>query len=115
MKRISRLMGLTLVSLLLIGGSHSFANQPNKPKPLGPTIKQDIGFIEQLLDDIFGGSKTPNNNPTPSSGGGNWTTGPTAPIDGGISLLLAAGIGLGVKKMADRNKVRRQKSTEDSE
>jgi hypothetical protein len=31
---------------------------------------------------------------------------PACPIDGGISLLIAAGIGLGVKKAYDKNKKR---------
>jgi len=35
----------------------------------------------------------------PASGGGA-----SAPLDGGISLLLAAGIGLGLKKAARKNK-----------
>lgn len=30
--------------------------------------------------------------------------GPDAPIDGGVSVLLAAGIGYGVKRYRDRNK-----------
>jgi len=34
--------------------------------------------------------------------------GPRAPLDGGISLLLAAGIGLGVKKAAQRRKARKE-------
>jgi hypothetical protein len=34
--------------------------------------------------------------------------GPRAPLDGGISLLLAAGIGLGVKKAAQRKKARKE-------
>lgn len=29
---------------------------------------------------------------------------PSAPIDGGISLLVAAGVGYGVKKMRDKKK-----------
>lgn len=105
-------MGLTLIFMLLVGGISSFANQPNKPKPIGTTINQDIGFLEKLFYGIFGGPKTGSgyNNPH-EPGGGNWSGGPTAPIDGGISLLLAAGIGLGVKKMANR-KALRQKSAE---
>jgi hypothetical protein len=38
--------------------------------------------------------------------------GPQAPLDGGISLLLAAGIGLGVKKVAQRKKARKEKMTD---
>jgi hypothetical protein len=101
MKRISRFTLLTLFSLLVLGGTRSFAGpQP----PLSGVIVKEEGFIQQLLNDIydfFGGPKTG----TGGSGGTSYgnSGGPTAPIDGGISLLLAAGIGLGMKKMANRN------------
>ena len=110
MKRVSRLLLLALFGLLVLGGTRSFAGP--KPKPGGNTggnieniIKTDEGFIQQLLNDIFGDPKSGNGG-SGGSGGGSWSgnpgTGPTAPIDGGISLLLAAGIGLGMKKMANR-------------
>jgi len=97
MNKITRALVLTSFCLFLIGGSQAFANnQPNS----GKTGKQDENFIVQLLEDIFGDPKQGNNNSdNPSYGGGGSTT---APIDGGISLLLAAGIGMGVKKMASR-------------
>lgn len=41
-------------------------------------------------------------------GAGGDQDGPRAPLDGGISLLLAAGIGLGVKKAAQRKKARKE-------
>ena len=37
--------------------------------------------------------------------------GSSVPIDGGISLLLAAGVGLGVKKVAARRKLKKQAAT----
>ena len=37
---------------------------------------------------------------TPSDPGGT----PSAPIDGGISILIAAGVGYGVKKVKERRK-----------
>lgn len=38
-------------------------------------------------------------------GGSGGPSGPTAvPIDGGASLLLAAGVGLGLKKLRDRRR-----------
>jgi hypothetical protein len=46
-----------------------------------------------------------------NSGGG----GENAPIDGGITLLLAAGIGLGVKKAVARNKASKQAITDSLE
>lgn len=42
-----------------------------------------------------------------SSGGGNGV-----PIDGGITILLAAGLGLGAKKIYDRKKKKEQPVTE---
>jgi hypothetical protein len=102
MKRIPRFLLLTLFSLLVLGGTRSFAGP--KPPPHSFIVKEE-GFIQQLLNDIFG-----NPNPNPKTGSGNsggWangnSSGPTAPIDGGISLLLAVGIGLGAKRMAKRN------------
>lgn len=51
------------------------------------------------------GGSTPGGSPAPGSG----TPGsPSVPIDGGISLLLAAGIGLGVKKARDRYIVKKE-------
>lgn len=37
-------------------------------------------------------------------GGGKKSSSPSAPLDGGITLLLAAGVGLGVKKVLDQRK-----------
>jgi hypothetical protein len=49
---------------------------------------------------------TPPNMP---AGGGS------APIDGGLSLLLAAGLGLGVKKAIGRNKASKQDNNDTTE
>jgi hypothetical protein len=46
---------------------------------------------------------TPIGNKGGNSGGGNGV-----PIDGGITILLAAGIGLGAKKIYDRKKKKEQ-------
>jgi hypothetical protein len=45
---------------------------------------------------------TPHVNPPSAAGGEN------APIDGGLSLLLVAGLGLGVKKAVGKNKASKQ-------
>ena len=37
-------------------------------------------------------------------GGASTVTDPDAPIDGGVSLLIAAGIGYGIKKVKDNRK-----------
>lgn len=56
------------------------------------------------------GSGTPvTGSPTTPGGSGG---GQSAPLDGGLTLLLAAGIGLGVKKAATRRKVSRQENSE---
>ena len=41
-------------------------------------------------------------------GGGEGTGNPDVPIDGGIGLLVAAGIGYGIKKTRDARKKRMQ-------
>jgi hypothetical protein len=52
-------------------------------------------------------STPPQVTPPPAPGGGE-----NAPIDGGLSLLLAAGLGLGVKKAVARNKASKQDNNE---
>jgi len=47
----------------------------------------------------------------PGSGDGD-PTDPDAPIDGGISILLAAGVGYGIKKANDQRKRNKEKATE---
>jgi hypothetical protein len=42
----------------------------------------------------------------------NPCSGENAPIDGGLSLLLAAGLGLGVKKAFGRNKASKQENND---
>jgi hypothetical protein len=107
MKRISRVVLVTLFSLLVLGGTRAFAgsggqgqnNQGNNGGGL-------INWIDNLLNDIFGdGNKQGTNQ---GGDGGSWAGSPgagTAPIDGGISLLLAAGVGLGVKKTVRSRRV----------
>jgi hypothetical protein len=121
MKRISRIVLLTSFSLIVLGTTQSFAggkgndkgnsqsqNQGNNNNQGSNSSGGILGWIDGILQDIFGGGdsnkgsngsgSTPGSSGTPgtSNGGG------TAPIDGGISLLLVAGVGLGVRKMARR-------------
>ena len=63
------------------------------------------GYSGRSLDD---GSTGPVAGDPASPGG----PGQSAPLDGGLSLLLAAGIGLGVKKASNLRKASRQKATE---
>ncbi|HTR28466.1 MAG TPA: hypothetical protein VMH27_04305 [Puia sp.] len=123
MKRISRIALMTLLSVLLLGGTRAFAGDGKKGHGQNNQGNNNQGnngggglitWIDNLLNDIFGGSNGQggNNNsqggngdssgwanggPTGTSGGG------TAPIDGGIGLLLAAGVGLGIRKLARRS------------
>jgi hypothetical protein len=104
---------MTLFSLLVLGSTRVFAgdggnqgqnNQGNNNK--GGNNNQGnnggiIGWIDNLLNDLFGSDNNQGNN---NKGGNNWsgsptTGGGTAPIDGGITLLLGAGIGLGLTKV----------------
>ncbi len=52
---------------------------------------------------LLGTSQDPNGVPDPGNGGGNPDAG-SVPIDGGLSLLLAAGVGYGAKKLRSHNK-----------
>lgn len=68
--------------------------------PIGdpkPDIERNNLFDRGILGDHdhFPGAGHPSWDPSASGGG-------TAPIDGGISLLLAAGLGLGMKKARAR-------------
>jgi hypothetical protein len=109
MKRISRIILVTMFSLLVLGGTRAFAgsggggnNQGQNNQGQNNNQGKDgglISWIDNLLNDIFGGG---NNQGSNQGDGGSWAGNPgggTAPIDGGISLLLAAGVGLGVKKI----------------
>jgi hypothetical protein len=51
----------------------------------------------------------------PAAGRTGGNNGGTAPLDGGISLLLAAGIGLGLKKARAARKANQQKSIDNSD
>ena len=59
-----------------------------------------ITFLPQLLMAQIGG------------GGGEGTGNPDVPIDGGLSLLVAAGIGYGIKKTRDAKRKRNEPKSE---
>jgi hypothetical protein len=138
MKRVTRLLFLTvfIIPILTISNASAFGG-PGGRTPIGQRDFQGhrdpfnthIGdrspssidnepidridpfagndFHNRILDrDPFarGGVGDPG---SPSAGGNN---GGTAPLDGGISLLLAAGIGLGMKKARAARKANQQKS-----
>src|SRR5579863_3524888 len=108
MKRISRFALLTMFSLLLLGGTRAFAGSGDKGNNQGQNNQGGnsqgnnggglIGWIDNLLDDIFGDDGNQGGNNQGKNGNNGWSSGPgttggggTAPIDGGISLLLVAG------------------------
>ena len=111
---------VTLFSLLVLGSTRSFADPGKGNNGKGNSNSQGsnkgqgngggiIGWIDGILQDIFGGGD--NNNKGSNGSGSNGsssgtpstgTGGGTAPIDGGLGLLLVAGVGLGVKKAIGR-------------
>jgi hypothetical protein len=70
----------------------------------GPGIGRNNLFDRPIVGgrDPFPGAGRPQWDPGASGNGGAPNGGGTAPIDGGISLLLAAGLGLGLKKARAR-------------
>jgi hypothetical protein len=108
MKRISRFALMMLFSLLVLGSTRAFAGSGGNGNNQGNNNNQGgnsgglINWIENLIKDIFDDGNNQGNNQ--GNDPGNWDSGTTsgggtAPIDGGISLLMIAGAGLGVKKM----------------
>src|SRR5579871_4839165 len=102
MKKAFRLLFLSAVVIPFVTITTASAEGPQ-----GYSYHQrnEQNFFANFFRDLFGhqaphrgGSYSgPSSNPYGGSGA-------TAPIDGGISLLLAAGLGLGVKKAVARNK-----------
>lgn len=73
------------------GGSPSGAKSSNNQVPgMGQVLNQS-GVNQQLKDGGGPGSYIPDNNGDPD-----------APIDGGIGLIIAAGIGIGLKKKLNK-------------
>jgi hypothetical protein len=84
-------------SITIIGGggsSNGPNNTPNNYVPgVGNTVSTGAGGITPPIKGGTPGSYVPDN-------GGD----PDAPIDGGVGLLIAAGIGLGIKKKLQKQK-----------
>jgi hypothetical protein len=102
MKRMRQFALITLFSLLVLGSTRAFAgpggNGGNQGGNKGGGL---INWIDNLLKDIFDDGNKQGNYQGTNAGSGNGNAGGgTAPIDGGISLLLVAGVGLGMKKLA---------------
>ena len=64
-------------------------------------LQMGIIFAIALMP-LLGQGQDPNGVPDPGNGGGNPDAG-SVPIDGGLSLLLAAGVGYGAKKLRSHN------------
>lgn len=62
-----------------------------------------VSLVMPTETQALGGHKS-NKPHKPKKSNGNTGGGNSAPIDGGLSLLLAAGLGLGAKKVYDKNK-----------
>lgn len=77
----------------------------NQHLKFGERDRDYRGYWGRRLDDGPTGPVTG----TPSAPGGS---GQSAPLDGGLSLLLAAGIGLGMKKATHMRKASRQKNSD---
>jgi hypothetical protein len=75
-------------------------NPLNLQDPIGDPDR-DI-FRDDLHDRLPFGGRDPYHDGGHPAGDPNASGGQTAPIDGGISLLLAAGIGLGIRKARNR-------------
>jgi hypothetical protein len=81
----------------------------NKKRLLKNSLFALLMIVLILALPMFG-----NTQPAPGGGGegGNpdATTGGSVPIDGGLSLVLAAGVGYGAKKIRDYNKKKREEN-----
>ena len=122
MKKVLSVLFLSFVAIPLLTVSPAAANNGDED---GKGKKQELTNWNQHLKfgqrdhdyrgywgqshRLDGGSAGPATG-DPSSPGGQ-----SAPLDGGLSLLLAAGIGLGAKKVSNMRKASRQKHNEISE
>ena len=108
MKMNLRLPLLSLCVLTMFTFSKTFANAPGAPgdphrgglryEPYHESRRDFNNWLERRYS--AEGRHTSPIADDPGSGGNG---GGQAPIDGGLSLLLAAGLGLGVKKAMKRN------------
>jgi len=139
MKRVTRLLFLTIfvIPILTISNVSAFGG-PGGRSPIGQRdfqgrrdpFSNHVGDVtpstigNEPTDHIdpFAGNDFHNRildrDPFVQGSGGGWGSpvsasgngGGTAPLDGGISLLLAAGIGLGMKKARASRKANQQKT-----
>ncbi|HEY4060467.1 MAG TPA: hypothetical protein VGM30_01125 [Puia sp.] len=116
MKKIVRMLFLTTAVVTVVSISQAYAGGNN------PKSNSDRNWLSELLHDIFGGddhdhnkNQGNNNNNSGNSGNQGSNSGTRAPLDGGLSVLLVAGAGLGVKKAVQRHKARKAAKADISE
>jgi hypothetical protein len=141
MKKVTRLLILTAMAVPIFTLSRAYAGAPHLGQPgyllehrQNPSLDR-IGEHDPLrLEDPIGGNIRDidrdhlgdrdwgrDHDPYSRHDHDNWDNGNggngggTAPLDGGISLLLAAGIGLGLKKARERKKASEQRNIENAE
>jgi hypothetical protein len=104
MKRMRPFALMILFCLLVLGSTRAFAGSGGNGGNQGGNNQGGndgglIGWIENLIKDIFDDGNNQGNNQGNNGDPGTTSGGGTAPIDGGICLLLVAGVGLGMKKV----------------
>ena len=104
-------------------GYRAFSNAPGRPAFTESPFTRDFSYRERA----HGGRDNPFDDGDHGRGDGRGGGRPSephmpgdpgdprAPLDGGLSLLLAAGVGLGVKKAFRKNKIQPVEETDISE
>ena len=99
MRKMIRVLFLALLVIPILTITQVKANGPSNQHG------SNESFLERVFHDVFGRPgysgnhrSGPFSNSNPGSSGSSGSGGTRAPLDGGLSLLLAAGVGLGVKK-----------------
>jgi hypothetical protein len=110
MKKVFCLLTLSLFVLSILTVSKASANEgPDRRDARGSRFRDanrsGLRDYDRHLEDRGRAAY-------PGGASGSAPAGGSAPLDGGISILLAAGIGLGVKKVIDRNKAAKQAVTD---
>lgn len=103
MNKILVLLGLMAFTCIKLHAQ--ITDQPATTAPTGSTSSstQNVGSYQQ---------QQPNPVIVPNAPGDPGPT-PTVPIDGGISILIAAGVGYGVKKVKERRRKRLEELDKD--
>jgi len=128
MKTVVHPLLIAVLVLPVLSISRAFAGGPGTPPPFtmhrlapsqGPYLERESHAISPVDEDRdridndrmywHDRDRDPVIDPLPNGGGAS------APLDGGISLLLAAGIGLGLKRAMGKKKASDKDGTSDEE